>query len=217
MCRRGKKTDFRAKIAFRQNVKTAVSRNSSRDQVWCQCRSFFCGLDRPTKFHWPQSKTKGTCNKDFGLARNSQNSGWVLEKDPYLGTGKFLQVGTFFGWAPGILVICPSWQKIAILKQKIDFWPQLSKFLNDMPSWFSNMRVPEVLLPLKIIRMFGPKTAIFAPKYAFLGTYRPCLFIWCCWLVGRWLWCKGCISQDTYLFYLLAVKEISKKLTLMMP
>ena len=26
----------------------------------------------------------------------------------------------------------------------------------------------------KIVRMFGPKTAIFAPKYDFLGTYRPC-------------------------------------------
>ena len=30
--------------------------------------------------------------------------------------------------------------------------------------------VPELLLPPKIIRMFGPKTAIFASKYAFLGT-----------------------------------------------
>ena len=30
------------------------------------------------------------------------------------------------------------------------------------------------------------KTAIFAPKYAFLGTYRPCRLIWCPvgWLVG---------------------------------
>ena len=35
-------------------------------------------------------------------------------------------------------------------------------------------------------RMFGPKTAIFALKYAFLGTYRPCRLIWCPvgWLVG---------------------------------
>ena len=34
--------------------------------------------------------------------------------------------------------------------------------------------------------MFGPKTAIFAPKYAFLGTYRPCRLIWypVGWLVG---------------------------------
>ena len=38
------------------------------------------------------------------------------------------------------------------------------------------MWVPELLLPPKMIKMFGPKTAIFAPKYAFLG------FIG--WLVG---------------------------------
>ena len=42
---------------------------------------------------------------------------------------------------------------------------------NQVPEWFSDMWVPELLLPPKIIRMFGPTTAIFAPKYAFLGTY----------------------------------------------
>ena len=31
------------------------------------------------------------------------------------------------------------------------------------------MWVPELLLPTNIIRMFGPKTAISAPKYAFLA------------------------------------------------
>ena len=55
------------------------------------------------------------------------------------------------------------------------------------------MWVPELLLPPKIIRMFGPKTAIFAPKYAFLGTYRPCRLIWCPvgWLVGGVLFRAG--------------------------
>ena len=65
------------------------------------------------------------------------------------------------------------------------------------------MWVPELLLPPKIIRMFDPKTAIFAPKYAFLGTYRPCRLIWC--LVGWWLWCAGNISQDTYLLYVISI------------
>ena len=42
------------------------------------------------------------------------------------------------------------------------------------------MLVPNLLLPPKIIKMFvGPKRAIFAPKYDFLGTYRPCWLIWC--------------------------------------
>ena len=48
------------------------------------------------------------------------------------------------------------------------------------------MCVPKLFLSHKIIRMFGPKTAIFVPKYAFFGTYRPCQLVWCPvgWLVG---------------------------------
>ena len=46
---------------------------------------------------------------------------------------------------------------------------------------------------------FGPKKAKFGPKYAFLGTSRPCWFISC--RVGWWLWCAGCISQDNHLLY----------------
>ena len=70
---------------------------------------------------------------------------------------------------------------------------------NEVPRWFSDMWVPELLLPHVIIRMFGPKTAIFALNYALLGSYRPCRLIWC--PVGWWLWRAGCISQDTYLLY----------------
>ena len=40
-----------------------------------------------------------------------------------------------------------------------------------VPRWFSEMWVPELLFPSKIIKMFGQKTAFFAQKYAFLGTY----------------------------------------------
>ena len=68
-----------------------------------------------------------------------------------------------------------------------------------MPKWFCDRRVPEVFFPPEIIRMFGPKTVIFAPKYSFLGTYRPCRLIWC--TVVWWLWCADCISHDTYLLY----------------
>ena len=51
---------------------------------------------------------------------------------------------------------------------------------NKVPRWFSVMGVPQLWLPpVKIIRFFGPKTTKFGPKYAFLGTYRPCRFIWC--------------------------------------
>ena len=43
----------------------------------------------------------------------------------------------------------------------------------ELPRWFSDVWVPELLLPPKIIRRFGPKMAIFAQKYAFLGTCKP--------------------------------------------
>ena len=42
---------------------------------------------------------------------------------------------------------------------------------NEVPRWFSDMWVPKLLLTPKVIRMFSPKTAFFAPKYAFLGTH----------------------------------------------
>ena len=70
------------------------------------------------------------------------------------------------------------------------------------------MWVPELLLPLKMIRMFGLKTAIFAPKYAFLGTYSPCRLIWCPfgWLVG------GCgaraVSRKTPIYFILVIVVI---------
>ena len=51
--------------------------------------------------------------------------------------------------------------------------------------------------------MFGPKTAIFAQKYLFLGTGRPCQLIWC--PVGWWLWRAGCISRDTYLLHVVVL------------
>ena len=45
-------------------------------------------------------------------------------------------------------------------------------------------------------------TAVFAPKNASLGIYRPCRLNLC--PVGWWFWHAGCISQDTFLLYLTA-------------
>ena len=118
-------------------------------------------------------------------------------------------------WVPKLLLplqnIRTMPQKRPNLAKNMHFWSFWAKYwpfwsiwchawpnnnANKVPRWFSDMWVSELLLPPKIIRIFGPKTAIFAPKYAFLGTYRPCWLIWCS--VGRWLWRAGCISQDTY-------------------
>merc|ERR1711884_652620 len=54
-------------------------------------------------------------------------------------------------------------------------------------------------------RIFCPKTTKFGPKLAFLVKLGPAMqayMVPCCW-VGWWLWRAGCISQDTYLLYLI--------------
>ena len=64
---------------------------------------------------------------------------------------------------------CPIWSKA---------WPKNDA--NKLSRWFSVMLVPKLLLtPIKI-RIFGPKTAKFGPKYAFLvilGQILPFLHI----------------------------------------
>ena len=93
-----------------------------------------------------------------------------------------------------------------------------------MPQWFSGMCLPKLFLPHKIIRMFGPKTAIFAPKYSFICTYRPCLLIWC--ILGRLV--GGCgaraVSRKTLIHFILCIffhlqmsRCISGWMTLYMP
>ena len=74
-----------------------------------------------------------------------------------------------------------------------------------VPKWFSDVWVPELLFPHKIVRMFCPKTAIFAPKYAILGTFRPCWLIW--YPVG-WLVAvpRGLLyQQSVYLVYYISI------------
>ena len=85
---------------------------------------------------------------------------------------------------------------------------------NEVCRWFSDLWVPELLLLPKIIRMLGPKPAIFALKYAFLCTYRPSQLIWCPsgWLVG------GCgaraVSSKTPIY--LIIKSNHKEMLKMM-
>ena len=52
------------------------------------------------------------------------------------------------------------------------------------------------------IRIFGPDTAKFCPKNAFLGTYRPCRLIWCpvAWLLGGC--CAWAVSRKTPIFFI---------------
>ena len=116
------------------------------------------------------------------------------------------------------------WPNISIFGQKLAFWSNigvfgqilafLAKYWHFWPiqcharpknnagrclDGFSVMWVPSLLRPPQTISKFGPKTAIFAPKYASLGTYRPCRLTWC--PVGWWLWRADCMLQDTYSLY----------------
>ena len=101
--------------------------------------------------------------------------------------------------------------KLVFLAKYWHFWPNMGIFgpfvamLDQITMrlgalvFFSVMWVPQIFRPPQIISKFCPKTAIFAPKYVFLGKYRPCRLIWC--PVSWWLWREGCNSQDTYLLY----------------
>merc|ERR1711922_14311 len=76
------------------------------------------------------------------------------------------------------------------------------------------MLVPKLLLtPIKI-RLFGPKTAKFGPKSAFLVILGQAMQAYSvpCWWVGWWLWRAGCISQDTYLLYNIRCKLLFRDL-----
>ena len=81
-------------IFGQKTLKRLFLRNSSRDQVHCQCGSFFGGPDVTTRFRWPWSKIKGTYNSNYGLAKNGQNQGWAPENDPYHGNGNAFGDGT---------------------------------------------------------------------------------------------------------------------------
>ena len=63
---------------------------------------------------------------------------------------------------------------------------------------FSWLLMVVVLFPSPLI-----VAELSSPKYVFVGTFRPCQFIWC--PVGWWLWRAGCFSHDTYLLYVLHV------------
>ena len=57
-------------------------------------------------------------------------------------------------------------------------------------------------------RIFYPKTTKFGPKLAFLVNLGQAMQAYSvpCWWVGWWLWRAGCISQDTYLLYILLIE-----------
>ena len=124
-----------------------------------------------------------------------------------------------------VVFLLYGYQNFYLLPQEIGFFgPKtakfglkltfLAKYRHFLPIWsharpktmqrrclgdLSIMRVPKLLLSPVKFRTFGPKTAKFCPKYAFLGTYRPCRLILCPvgWLVD------GCVSRKTPIYFIL--------------
>ena len=70
---------------------------------------------------------------------------------------------------------------------------------------FSVMWVTKLLTSPVKKRIFCPKTTKFGPKLAFLVNLDQAMQAYSvpCWWVVWWLWRAGCISQDTYLLYVL--------------
>ena len=63
-------------------------------------------------------------------------------------------------------------------------------------------------------RIFCPKTTKFGPKLAFLVNLGQAMQAYSvpCWWVVWWLWGAGCISQDTYLLYLIWEFRMNKSM-----
>ena len=72
---------------------------------------------------------------------------------------------------------------------------------------FSVMWVTKLMIFQVKKRIFSPKTTKFGPKMAFLFFLGQAMQAYSvpCWWVGWWLWRAGCISQDTYLLYMICV------------
>ena len=69
------------------------------------------------------------------------------------------------------------------------------------------MWVTKLLISPVKKRIFCPTTTKFGPKFVFLVNLGQAMKAYSvpCWWVGRWLWRAGCISQDTYLLYVLYI------------
>ena len=67
------------------------------------------------------------------------------------------------------------------------------------------MWVKKLLISPVKKRIFCPKTTKYGPKLAFLVDMGQAMQVFSvpCWWVSWWLWRTGCISQDTYLLYVL--------------
>ena len=77
--------------------------------------------------------------------------------------------------------------------------------MKEGPQWFSDMFLYELLLPHKKIRMFGPKTAIFAPKHAFISTYMYLAGVFGALSVGRLVGCG--VSRKTPIYFMIFVPK----------
>ena len=111
-------------------------------------------------------------------------------------------------------------QKRPKLVQNMHFWSFWAKYChflhilsharpktntNKVPRWGFRYVGIKLLISRVKIRIFCPKTSKFGPKLAFLVNLGQAMQAYSvpCWWAGWWLWRAGCISQDTYLLYVI--------------
>ena len=84
--------------------------------------------------------------------------------------------------------------------------------LNKVPMGFFCCVGTKLLLSPVRIRVFRPKTTKFGPKLVFLVNFGQAMQAYSvpCWWVGWWLCRAGCISQDTYLLYMIKLLFLGK-------
>ena len=130
-----------------------------------------------------------------------------------LGLGLFSQqvgIKKFFG--------IKIWLGLSNLIQNLHFWSFWAKYwhfwhmlsnarpkynVNKVLRWVFCYVGNKLLISPVEKGIFCPKTAKFGPKLAFLVNLGQGMHLVPCWWVGWWLWRAGCISQDTYLLYLI--------------
>ena len=114
-------------------------------------------------------------------------------------------------FGPKMAKFGPKSAFLVILGQILPFFAHFVQWVtknnvNKVPRWVFRYVGNKIYdFSSKKKRIFCPKTTKFGPKLAFLVDMGQAMQVFSvpCWWVGWRLWRAGCISQDTYLLYII--------------
>ena len=126
----------------------------------------------------------------------------------YVGTKTFASSWKIRIFGPKATKFGPKYAFLVILGQILAFLAHVSNArpkynVNKVLRWVFCYVGNKLLISPVEKGIFCPKTAKFGSKLAFLVNLGQGMHLVPCWCVGWWLWRAGCISQDTYLLYLI--------------